>query len=47
MTITFPQAGLSSADRLTRSAAGKRSGHKTPGSQHQAPPSWEDLLGRR
>ncbi|WP_231594693.1 hypothetical protein [Synechococcus sp. CBW1107] len=47
MTITFSPAGLPSTDRPTRSAAGQRGGHKTPGSQHQAPPSWEDLLGRR
>ncbi|CAK6689188.1 hypothetical protein [Synechococcus sp. CBW1107] len=47
MTITISPAGISSADRSIRRAASKRSGLKAPGSKHQAPPSWEDLLGRR
>lgn len=39
MTIILSQAGVASADRSSRRTA--------PASQHQTPPSWEDLLGRR
>jgi hypothetical protein len=55
MTITLFPAGLFSSDRTIRNvsckvlnhANAKRKGLKSPGSQHQSPPSWEDLLGRR
>lgn len=55
MTINLSPAGLLSAERSIRhfscqslnQANAKRKSLKSTGSQHQSPPSWEDLLGRR
>ncbi len=55
MTINLFPAGLSSAGCSIRhasshglnQASAKRKNLKSAGTQHQSPPSWEDLFGRR